>query len=162
MRLLDAALQVNTTRAAAVVRLLDDALGGLAGAEVAVLGVAFKVDTDDVREIARVPDRRGPHRGRGTSPAPRSGGPYAPTRLRDLAPLEPDLATAVQGVDAIVVVTPWRDYRDLPAIVAALPVAPVVLDGRRAFRPGAFEHYVGVGRGPVGSFVDAGVPAGEP
>lgn len=162
MRLLDAALQVNTTRAAAVVRLLDDALGGLAGAEVALLGVAFKVDTDNIRESPAFPIAEAliaaGARVRLHDPVVRT----LPPDLRDLAPLEPDLATAVQGVDAIVVVTPWRDYRDLPAIVAALPVAPVVLDGRRAFKAGAFEHYLGVGRGPVGSFVDAGVPAGEP
>jgi UDPglucose 6-dehydrogenase len=146
MPMLEASLRVNGARPTDVTRMLDTALGGLDGAEVTILGVAFKPDTDDVREspafpIAAALSRAGA-RVRLHDPVVQA----LPPGILDGTLVGHDLPLAIAGADAIVIVTPWHHYRDLPALVAALPAAPVVLDSRRAFAPTDFDRYVGVGR----------------
>lgn len=148
MRVLQAVLDTNEERAGEVVRLLENALGGgVAGRSLTVLGVAFKPGTDDTRESPAIPIARlllerdamvTLH-----DPVVRE----LPSALRGLgASLEPQLERAVDGVDALVLVTRWDAYRELPALLASRAPQPVVLDGRRLLSPDDVERYVGIGR----------------
>ena len=120
-----------------------------APARVAVLGVAFKPGTDDIRES---PALR-------VIPALANAGyevvvhdPIALDNARaqfaaergDVADLdyEADLAAAVAGVDAVVLVTSWPEYASL---ADHLDGEPVVVDGRRFLDPADFTHYCGIG-----------------
>lgn len=148
MPLLGAVLQVNARQPSRLAELLKRHLPGLDGAQVAVLGLAFKPDTDDIRESPAL---------RVIELLLRKGAEvkvYDPVveavevnglRLRSCG----DLAEAVRGADAVVLVTRWKEFEELPEIVAALDPQPVVVDGRRVLDPGSVERYDGIGRGRV-------------
>ena len=57
-----------------------------------------------------------------------------------------DLESAVDGAEAIIVVTSWDEFHRLPELVAKVDPPPVVVDGRRMLDPDTIERYLGVGR----------------
>lgn len=127
----------NRTHQAAIVERLAGLLGGsLAGRRVAVLGLAFKANTDDVREspaLALVGLLRGAGASVvGTDPRANARAARADPSL-ELAP-EP-LATAA-GADAVVIATEWRDYAALDwATIRAAMRGDVVFDTRSVADP---------------------------
>jgi UDPglucose 6-dehydrogenase/GDP-mannose 6-dehydrogenase len=146
MRMLRAVIETNDAQPDEVVRLLERELGDLAGAEVAVLGLAFKPDTDDVRESPAIPIvSRIVERGgivtihdpvvRALPPELDNGHVTLTSVLRD----------AIAGRRAIVLVTRWREYEELPELVAETGRQLLVVDGRRVLEKSRFERYVGVG-----------------
>jgi UDP-glucose 6-dehydrogenase len=143
--ILEGALEINATQPARFVQPVIDALAS--GARVAVLGAAFKPDTDDVRESPTLT----------IVPALVDAGldvvvhdPIAIDNVRETlgeqASYEADLDTAIAGADAIVVVTRWKHYDDLPERLAGVDPQPLVADGRRMYAPDDFARYTGVGR----------------
>jgi UDPglucose 6-dehydrogenase/GDP-mannose 6-dehydrogenase len=148
MRLLRAVIDINDDRADEVLRIVKRHLPTLSGTTVVVLGLAFKPDTDDVRESPAIPIVE---RMQAEGASVRIHDPVVrelPERLRlpDVS-LTDDLAGALDGADAAVLVTRWREYQDeLPATLAALGQQPVVVDGRRLIDPESVGRYDGVGR----------------
>ena len=55
-----------------------------------------------------------------------------------------DLKTALTGVDAVVVVMPWPEYRDVPELLKGRDPQPLFVDGRRAFDANYFDRYDGI------------------
>jgi UDPglucose 6-dehydrogenase len=149
MRLLRAVDAVNRDQPGRLVDLVAGSLGGsVAGCRIAVLGLAFKPDTDDVRESPAFPVIRAlvdrgaavvAHDPVAIEPARRALGGVA-------VEYEPDLAQALDGAAAAVIVTRWRDYERVPALVAGLDPAPIVVDGRRMLEPESVPAYAGIGR----------------
>lgn len=140
------ALDVNEHQPDRLVELVTASVP--APARVAVLGVAFKPGTDDVRES---PALR-------VVPALVDAGydvvvhdPIALENARavlgDGIAYEGDLSTAVAGADAIALVTSWPEYGDLAKLLA--DADPLVADGRRFLHPGDFARYAGIGH-PAG------------
>jgi UDPglucose 6-dehydrogenase len=147
MGLLREVMAVNRTRPQRVIASLERGLSSLQGKRVAILGLAFKPDTDDVRESPAFPIVRGLlHAGAIVSaydpianePARRALGD-APVNYADT------MAEAIKDADAVVVVTRWKEFSALPALVAAMPKAPLVFDGRRMLDRRAFARYDGIG-----------------
>lgn len=146
--LVEAALSVNQRQRAAVVRLLQEELRVLKGARVALLGLAFKPGTDDLRdapslEIAQRLTDLGV-KVSAYDPAVHAV-PAASVRL------EESVLDAVRGCDALVLVTEWDEFRRLPwSEVAQAMRRRVVIDGRNALdADGAVAagfRYRGVGR----------------
>lgn len=131
-------------------------LDGLDGRTVAILGLAFKADTDDVREspalrlAAHLVD--GGATVRGFDPA------AGANALRELPALElaDSPEAAVIGADAVVVGTEWPEFRDLPWLAwRSMMRRPLVFDGRRLLnaeilRSAGYEVLVlGDGRSPA-------------
>jgi UDPglucose 6-dehydrogenase/GDP-mannose 6-dehydrogenase len=151
MRLLRAVIDINDDRPDEVVRIVKRHLPTLAGTTIAVLGLAFKPDTDDVRESPAIPIVERLH---AEGAAVRIHDPVVtdlPERLRlaDVS-LTSDLGAAVHGADAAVLVTRWREYEDeLPATLGALERQPVLVDGRRVIDPESVGRYDGIGRPDV-------------
>jgi UDPglucose 6-dehydrogenase len=148
MRVLRAVESVNRDQPDELVALVARTVGSLSGARVAVLGLSFKPDTDDVREspafpiIAGLIDRGATvtaHDPVAITSAQRVLG-HLPVRF------EPDLATAMTDADAIVIVTRWDDYKRVPALLADRAAAIPVIDGRRMLRPDSVDRYSGIGR----------------
>jgi UDPglucose 6-dehydrogenase/GDP-mannose 6-dehydrogenase len=55
------------------------------------------------------------------------------------------LEDAIAGADAVVVVTRWKEFQTLPALVARMPHPPLVFDGRRMLDPSSVARYDGIG-----------------
>ncbi len=142
--LLTAVAAVNRQRAERLVDMVADDLDGVEGRKVTVLGLAFKPDTDDIRESPAFPVLRLLiEAGAEVTVHDPVVGPAA---VADYPGVEHthDLETAVKGADAVVIVTRWNDYLDLPGMVGE--PAPLVVDGRRMLDPDSVSRYRGIGR----------------
>jgi UDPglucose 6-dehydrogenase len=147
MPLLEAVEAVNAAQPGVLADLIEQVLGGLAGARIGVLGLAFKPHTDDVRESPAFPVIRALV-ARGATVAAHDPVAIEPAR-KALAGVairyEPDLGRLVGDVDVLVLVTDWADYECLPDLLAGLPEPPIVVDGRRSLAPESVPRYAGIG-----------------
>lgn len=153
MPIVQAVREVNKRQRQLVVDKLQLVLKVLRGRVIGVLGLAFKPNTDDVREapaldIIRLLAERGAHV-RVHDPVAMSNGRKALEGLDvDFVNVPYDLAV---GADALVLVTEWDDYRKLDLVyLASLMKTPILIDGRNLYKPvearAAGFIYMGVGR----------------
>ena len=150
-QLLTSVIEVNELQKRRVVNKLKKHLGSLEGRRVALLGLAFKPGTDDMREASSLvlAARLIAEGADVTAFDPVVDGSE---RLHGVRLCE-DAAQAVTGADAAVVVTEWRDVVDLdwPGIRSAM-ATPVLIDGRNCLDPAAMTSagfvFEGIGRLP--------------
>jgi UDPglucose 6-dehydrogenase/GDP-mannose 6-dehydrogenase len=147
MRVLSAVLETNDAQPEELLALVERAID-LDGRRVAVLGMAFKPDTDDVRESPTIPLVRGlVSRGARVTvhdPVVRA----VPDELRALGVgLSDDLDAVLNEADAVVLATRWEQYREVPRLLAARAPAPLLVDGRRMLDRDSVPNYVGIGLG---------------
>lgn len=144
---------INLRRRDHAVSLAEQAVGGrLAGRTVAVLGVTFKPDTDDLRDSPAL-DITSRLWVRGAEV--RVVDPAAGAELRRRQPsltVCDTVAEALVGADVVMVLTPWREFVDLdPAQCLEYVTHPVIIDGRNVLDPKQWEDagwtYHGMGRG---------------
>ena len=153
LRIVEAVLGVNDNRKRAMARKVSHALGGnLRGKTVAVLGLTFKPDTDDMREAPSIPLVTGLlDMGAIVRAYDPVGMEPAKSELPDITYCE-DAYDCAKGADALVIVTEWVQFRalDLPRLKATMK-QPVIVDLRNVYRPeemaAAGFAYEGVGRG---------------
>jgi UDPglucose 6-dehydrogenase/GDP-mannose 6-dehydrogenase len=146
-RLLDAVLKTNHDQPARAVTLLERGLTNLRGKNIAVLGLAFKPDTDDMRESPAVPiiDQL-----LAKGALVRAHDPIA-NRTAALALKGRDvrfcetLAQALDGIDAAVIVTRWKDYRQVPSLLQGRSPTPLLVDARRMLGRADYSRYAGIG-----------------
>ncbi|TKX66489.1 UDP-glucose 6-dehydrogenase AglM [Halorubrum sp. SP9] len=132
---LNAAVEVNDRQPARLVELLADHLDdhrdrGVDGAEIAVLGLAFKPGTDDMRNSRAIPvidDLQ--ERGATVTAYDPVAADNAPDYVDDVTYAE-SAAAALDGADAAVVVTDWDEFAALDEEFDAM-ATPIVVDGRR-------------------------------
>lgn len=150
--LLREVIDINRNQRAVLVKKIEDALWNLRGKTVAVLGLAFKPDTDDMRyapsieiisalqkegAIVRAYDPQSAHRARLVlKNVHYAKNPY----------------DAMKGADCAVIVTEWEEFRKLDLKRAAkLLKHPIIIDGRNMFDPAAMKKagfvYRSMGRG---------------
>jgi UDPglucose 6-dehydrogenase len=135
LRIVEAVLGVNDIRKRAMARKVSNAVGSLRGKTVAVLGLTFKPDTDDMREAPSIPLVTGlldmGAKVRAHDPV---GMEQARKELPDIQYCD-DPYECVKGADAMVLVTEWVQYRalDLERIKSAM-AKPVVVDLRNIYR----------------------------
>jgi UDPglucose 6-dehydrogenase len=151
-QLLTAVVEVNELQKRRTISKLQKHLGSLAGKEVALLGVAFKPDTDDVREATSLV-LAGRLAGEGANV--RAYDPVAGEKARDMlagALIAESALDAIDGADAVVLVTEWPEFRDLDwtGEVRRRMRVPLVVDGRnfldREQLVDAGFTYEGIGR----------------
>lgn len=146
---LEAVLETNARQPTRMIELLERHFPDLTGVSVSVLGLAFKPDTDDMRESPALPIVRGLlARGatvRGYDPVARETAREAFAGV-DIE-LVDSLDEAVRGAEALLLVTRWDEFHRLPELLRALDPEPVVVDGRRVLEPVRFGRYEGIGRG---------------
>jgi UDPglucose 6-dehydrogenase len=150
-QLLNAVTEVNELQKRRVVAKLERHLGQLAGRRVALLGLAFKPNTDDMRGASSLILA-----GRLVAEGAlvRAHDPIAEEIARAEMPnldYRPSALDAVADVDAVVLVTEWQEYRELDwSAVAEAMEGKLVIDGRNALDPGAVKAaglvYEGIGR----------------
>ncbi len=151
-RILNSVLQVNYERRREAVRRLAEMLGGLKGKTIGLLGLAFKPNTDDMREAPSI-DIVAELRQAGAHV--RAYDPVAMGVARSLLPgveFCEDAYQLARGCDALMVVTEWNEFKqlDLEQIKADLN-QPVIFDGRNIYDPVQMKEmgftYRGMGRG---------------
>ena len=151
-QLLRAVMDINRDQRRQVVHKLRALLGRLDEKIVGVLGLAFKPNTDDMREASAVEiihllQSEGA-RVRAYDPVAMSN---APLYLHDVA-LCQDAYQVAEGADALVIVTEWNEFKhlDLPRLKAAMRM-PIIVDGRNMYDPAEMRSlgftYRGMGRG---------------
>lgn len=154
--LLDEIVRVNDEQRNRFVRKLKKALWTLRGKKLAVLGLAFKNGTDDIRESPSIHIIHALLR-EGCSITVYD--PAAMDRAREAFPsatiqFADDAYEALQGADACLVLTEWEDFAalDLGRMKKALKY-PIVVDGRNLFNPAKMAaagfHYYSIGRPDV-------------
>jgi UDPglucose 6-dehydrogenase len=150
-QLLNAVIEVNELQKRRVVQKLLGHLGSLVGRRVALLGLAFKPDTDDMREASSLVLAA---RLQGEGAEVVAYDPVAAGPARDLlegVELRDSALEALEGADAAVLVTEWGEFAELDWAEAAGRMArPLLVDGRNfldgeALRTAGFE-YEGIGR----------------
>ncbi len=151
LRLVETVVAVNDQRKRAMARKVIAACGGsVRGKRIAILGLAFKPNTDDMREAPSL----------SIVTALLDAGAditaYDPEAMASAKPLMPEISYApdayscLEGADALVIVTEWDAFRalDLGRVKAALR-HPVVVDLRNIYRSGEMRErgftYVNVG-----------------
>jgi UDPglucose 6-dehydrogenase len=150
-QLLSAVIEVNELQKRRVVAKLVKHLGTLQGKTVAILGLAFKPNTDDMREA---PSLVLASRLLAEGARVRAWDPVAIAEARrHLSGVDfcEEVVEAVRGADAAVIVTEWDELRDLArAEVRDAMAKPLVVDGRNLLDPEAARAagfvYEGVGR----------------
>ena len=153
VRLVEAAVEVNAAQKARMVKKVRDGLNGnLAGKVIAVLGLTFKPETDDMRDAPSLT----------ILPALLEKGArlkvHDPQGMEEAAKLLPecevanDAYTACQDADAVILMTEWNQYRalDLTRIKTSMRDNPVLIDLRNVYHPEQVKEkgfrYIGVGR----------------
>ncbi|KPF93147.1 UDP-glucose 6-dehydrogenase [Rhodopseudomonas sp. AAP120] len=153
LRIIEAVLAVNDNRKRAMSRKVSHALGGnIRGKTVAVLGLTFKPDTDDMRDAPSIPLITGLiDMGAVVRAFDPVGMTQAKTELPDITYCD-DAYDCAQGADVLVIVTEWVQFRalDLARLKGAMK-QPVIVDLRNVYRPEQMAeygfNYHSVGRG---------------
>ena len=153
LRIVKSVIAVNETQRCIMVAKIEKALGSLKGKTVAILGLAFKPDTDDLRDapaidIARELMAKGA--------AIRAYDPVAMEQAKPVlagATFCSNVFEAVKNADAAVFMTEWNEFRDLDLIkVRSRMRSPVIVDCRNIYEPSRMRElgfkYDSVGRAP--------------
>ncbi len=150
-QLLTAVIEVNELQKRRVIAKLQKHLGSLVGKKVALLGLAFKADTDDMREASSLVLSA---RLQADGAAVRAYDPVAEAQARQLmigVEFADSALDAVDGADAAVLVTEWPEFRELDFADVALRMrGNVIVDGRNYLDRTAVAEagliYTGIGR----------------
>ncbi|WP_053218139.1 UDP-glucose dehydrogenase family protein [Virgibacillus senegalensis] len=144
MPLLGSVQDVNERQRAWLVEMIKTRLGSLKGKTIALLGLTFKPNTDDMRESPAI---RIAERLHDVGATLRGYDPVAVPRARQLMPaamaLTDNLQEAVQGADCAVIITDWKQVKNFPlSEYDRLLTNPLLFDGRNCF---ALENVEGSG-----------------
>lgn len=151
-QLLRSVMDINHDQRYKVVQWLRDLLGNLNHRTIGLLGLAFKPNTDDLREAPSVEIA---HLLMNEGATVRG---YDPVAMENAGRLLPDVVLCqdayevVEGCDAVILVTEWNEFKslDLPRL-KVLMRRPIVVDGRNIYDPTRMEAlgfiYRAIGRG---------------
>ena len=149
-RIVEAVVAVNDRRKLDMARKIESAFGGVNGKTIAVLGLTFKPNTDDMRDAPSLVILPYLQKAGATIRA------YDPEGCKEAAKhmqldYRKDAYDAMTGADGVVILTEWNEFRalDLPRVKAALK-APLMVDLRNIYRPAQMAEagfrYISVGR----------------
>ncbi len=147
MGLLEAVQAINERQPRRVVEALGRHFPTLKGVNVAIMGLSFRPDTDDMRESPAVPiiDDLIALGARVTAYDPKASRRASQVLAGRPVLICEDLDLALADAQAVVVVTPWDEFRSIPARLAKRTPSPLVFDCRRMLDPGSVARYDGIG-----------------
>jgi UDPglucose 6-dehydrogenase len=151
-RILNTVMDVNYDRRKEAVEHIEELTGGVKGKTVGLLGLAFKPNTDDMRDAPSIDIAQDL-----TAAGAKVRG-YDPVAMDVAGPLLPavemfkDPYTMADGCDALMVITEWNEFKQLDLDkIKELLNAPVIFDGRNIYEPVLMKEkgfkYRGMGRG---------------
>lgn len=150
--LLKAVIEVNRNQRSHFIDRVTQQLGLLAGKRIAVLGLAFKDNTDDIRESAAIDiiqqlAAAGAHIATFDYQAMESARPVLP----DTVEFATDPYEAVRGAEAVLIVTEWKEFKELDWVkVKTIMAGQAIFDGRNLLKPNTMQElgfrYYSIGR----------------
>ncbi|HEX4293093.1 MAG TPA: UDP-glucose/GDP-mannose dehydrogenase family protein [Rhizomicrobium sp.] len=154
-RIVEAVVHVNEARKVAMAEKIERAFGGVEGKTIAVLGLTFKPNTDDMRDAPSLVIV--PHLAAAGATI-RAYDPEGAAEARKLLNIElrKSAYEALDGADGVVILTEWNEFRALDfARMKSLLKRPLMVDLRNIYRPSQMAAagftYVSVGRATVGA-----------
>jgi UDPglucose 6-dehydrogenase len=153
-QLLRAVLDINYDQRAFAVKKVEEALGTLEGKRIGLLGLAFKPNTDDMREAPSVDIVKQLQEGGATVAAYDPQAHETSRRTMSNVRYGKDAYDVADGADALILVTEWREFRALDLKRLRLVMrTPIFFDGRNIYDPETVREaglsYFGVGRGYI-------------
>jgi UDPglucose 6-dehydrogenase/GDP-mannose 6-dehydrogenase len=147
MQLLDAVLRLNEQQPKRVLQLIKKHFPDLHRVRVAILGLAFRPDTNDMRESPAIPIIRQLLQEGAIVQA------YDPVATHEAEKIFANgevrfalsLCEVLMGAEVVVLVTRWDEFQQLPSLLKPMASPPVVVDGRRMLDKHAFARYEGIG-----------------
>lgn len=146
MPLLRSVIDINKVQPQRMIDMLKARLPELAGLKIAVLGIAFKPGTNDIRESPALPIVQA------LLDASAKVVAYDPTAQSEAEKVfgkslvfSDTLETAISDVDAVLIVTRWKAFEAIPALLASRETQPLIVDGRRMLDKNSVDNYVGIG-----------------
>lgn len=151
-KILNTVVAVNYERRKEAVALIEELAGGIKGKTIGLLGLAFKPNTDDMRDAPSIDIAQALTAGGATVRG------YDPVAMDVAGPILPavemfdDPYSMAKGCDALMVLTEWNEFKQLDLEkVKALLKSPVIFDGRNIYEPDLMKEmgykYRGMGRG---------------
>lgn len=139
-QLLHAVMEINSDRRALALNRIEEMLGGLAGRTIGLLGLAFKPNTDDMRDAPSIDIANGlVNRGANVRV-------YDPVAMDVARPILPDVQyfedayCLAEGCDGLMLLTEWTEFRQLDFLrIRNSMKTPVFFDGRNIFDPHSME-----------------------
>lgn len=146
MDLLESVIEVNANQPEKMIELLQKHYPDLSGKKIAVLGMAFKPGTDDIRESPAIPVTQMLLEAGATVTS------YDPIARHEAEKIfgttvdfRDELEEAIANVDAILIMTRWQQFQQIPELITNLENPPLVIDGRRMLDKNSVARYEGIG-----------------
>jgi UDPglucose 6-dehydrogenase len=147
MDLLNSVITVNRAQPQKVLDLLAKHFSSFDGLTIGILGLAFKPDTDDMRESPAIPIIN-KLLAQGASLKA-----YDPVAQHEASKIFADnkisycdnLSETIANTDAVLLLTRWAKFKEVPEILAKMKKQPIFIDGRRMLNKNAIEKYEGIG-----------------
>ncbi len=139
--LLESVIEINKLQPLQMIELLENELGDIKGKQIAVLGLAFKNDTDDIRESRSIPV---------IATLLKKGAEvlaYDPMATENMKHIYPDITycgsatQALDNADACLLMTEWDEFRKLDSELKSMKT-PLVIDGRHLLDPEKMEQAI--------------------
>jgi UDPglucose 6-dehydrogenase len=151
-QLLHAVMDINNDRRPMAVNRIHQMLGDIREKSIGLLGLSFKENTDDMRDAPSIDIAKA------LLALGAKVRAYDPVAMEVAKPLMPEVEmysdpyTMADGCDALVVVTPWNEFKQLDLEkIRGLMAQPVLFDGRNIYDPDSTRrlglNYLGLGRG---------------
>jgi UDPglucose 6-dehydrogenase len=151
MRLLEAVVAINEKQPFEILARVKKHFPCLENIPIAVLGLAFKPGTDDMRESPAIPIVQELLAQKALIKA------YDPVASDEALKLFGSqgiqycetLQQTIDDVQGILILTRWQEFNDLPALISARDTQPIVIDGRRLLNKASVAKYDGIGMGNI-------------
>lgn len=147
MRLLNAVISINSEQPKQMLSLLKKNFSSLKGIRIAVLGLAFKPGTDDMRESPAIPIVKDMLAQEAKIRAYDPVAKYEAQKIfgNDNIVFCENLSQTIEGVQAIVLLTRWEEFKSIPELLHHLDDPPLIIDGRRMLDKSKIKRYEGIG-----------------
>jgi UDPglucose 6-dehydrogenase/GDP-mannose 6-dehydrogenase len=146
-KLLRSVIEVNQKQPNKLIQLLNKHYESFKNLKVAILGLAFKPDTDDMRESPAIPViksllQKGAY--------VKAYDPVAKEEAKKIfgtnnIEYPESLNETLLDVDAAILITRWKEFKDLSSLINGIKQQPLIIDGRRILNKNNYKKYEGVG-----------------
>ncbi|MED4113706.1 UDP-glucose dehydrogenase family protein [Priestia megaterium] len=162
-KLLKSVIEVNNIQQKSIIKKIKSRIGNLKGIKVAILGLAFKPNTDDMRESASIPIIKDLISQGAVIKA------YDPIAINNARAILPEtveykqtLKETLEGSEIAIIITEWEEFKRLNLnMFKDLMKMPILFDGRNCFDLDQFKdsniEYFSMGRPPVNAYMSSNV-----